>query len=94
MTIDERLRAEWERHPEPMPGKKTFEAATLSGAVQYRFGIELSNGWRFAAGIPAEWFSLHGDVTDDRITSGVRMALDGLTSQIARQRIKQGASFG
>lgn len=92
MSLEERLREEWEKHPEPVPGKKFFETANLADGPQYRFGLELLNGWRFAAGIPAEWFSLHGEVTDDRITSGIRMALEGLTDQIARQRIKEGAA--
>lgn len=91
MTLEERLLAEWEKHPNPVPGKKTFKTVQRGQFVEYRFGLEIENGYRFAAGVPDLWFSLHGEVTDDRITSGVRMALEGLTDQIARQRIKEGA---
>jgi hypothetical protein len=91
MNLEDRVRAEWEKQSVELPGRKGF--ALFDAGHQYGFGLELLNGDRFSAKIPTEWFYMMGpEVTDDRITSGIRMALDGLTSQIARKRIKQGAA--
>jgi hypothetical protein len=91
MNLEDRVRAEWEKQSVELPGRKGF--ALFDAGHIYGFGLELVDGQRFSAKIPTEWFLMHGpDVSDERIASGVRMAVGGLTDQIARQRIKQGAA--